>query len=437
MSAPRSGRAAVAAGVADAGLASLATFAVGVYAIRALEPRALGAYALVFTAFTLLAVVPTQLLYVPAETAAASLPRGGRAALLPRTLRAGLPAAALAALALPAWALAAPPGIPRRAALVLTVTAVACTLLSPVQDHLRRMLHVAGRSGAAALASAVQLAVVAFAILAAPRFAVAPAWVPFGALAAANALSLAAGLVLARGDGRADGGAAAVDARALAESGRWLLLASAIAPASAFAASAVAGQLAGAAALGVAEAARVIGHPVLVLATGLSAVLGPRSVRAAAARRKSDARRVAALFRALTLGGGAAYLAAASFAWPLNPFPALVPSAYAVPGLAAAAILAAMANGALFPARSELLGAARAGAIARADAAGAALRVGVAATAGATGAFAVPLGFLALGLVRWAGYRHALRDVYSSSGEAVVDASVPGIGEARRAAAAA
>jgi O-antigen/teichoic acid export membrane protein len=434
MSAPRPGRAAVAAGVADAGLASLATFAVGVYAIRALEPRALGAYALVFTAFTLLAVVPTQLLYVPAETAAASLPRGARSAVLPRSLRAGLPAAALAALALPAWALAAPPGIPARAALVLTATAVACTLVSPAQDHLRRMLHVAGRSGAAALVSTVQLATVAVAIVAAPRLAVSAAWVPFGALAAANVLSLSAGVVILRGEGRSSA-AEELDFRALAETGRWLLLASAIAPASAFAASAVAGHLAGPAALGVAEAARVIGHPVLVLATGLSAVLGPRSVRAAAARRAADARRVAALFQALTLGGGAAYLAAASFAWPLNPFPALVPGAYAVAGLAAAAIVAAMANGALFPARSELLGAARAGSIARADAAGAALRVGVAATAGVTGALAVPLGFLALGLVRWAGYRRALRGVYSSSGETVIEESVSDVIETREAAA--
>ncbi|HEX6913010.1 MAG TPA: hypothetical protein VF142_21555, partial [Longimicrobium sp.] len=96
-----SGRAALAAGVADAGFASLASFAVGVYAIRALEPGALGAYALVFAAFTLLAVVPAQLLFVPAETAAAYAAPGARAGLAAHSLRAGLPAAVLAAAALP------------------------------------------------------------------------------------------------------------------------------------------------------------------------------------------------------------------------------------------------------------------------------------------------------------------------------------------------
>ncbi|HEU0299534.1 MAG TPA: hypothetical protein VFR37_08775 [Longimicrobium sp.] len=408
----RGGRAAVAAGVADAGLASLATFAVGLFAIRALEPRTLGAYALAFTAFNLLAVVPAQLLFVPAETVATGFPRARRAGLAAHSLRAGVPAAALAALVLPAWLLGAPPGIPRPALLALTATAAACTLLSPVQDHLRRMLHVAGRSKGAALVSAIQCAAVAAAVLFALRLGIEDAWIPFGALAAANALSLGAGLLLLRG---AEDGAAPPElgAGALARSGRWLLLAGVIGPASAFAAAGVAAHLGGAEALGFAEAARVIGHPVLVLATGLSAVLGPRSVRAARARDRVEARRVAVRFQALTLAGGAAWLALVSVDWALNPFPELVPRAFAVGGVAAAAILAAMVNGAVFPGRSELLGAGRAGSIARADSAGGALRVGIAGTAGATGVFAVPLGFLALGLVRWAGYRRALAPVYA------------------------
>jgi hypothetical protein len=406
-------RGAVAAGVADAGLASLATFAAGLFAVRVLEPRTLGAYALAFTAFNLLAVVPAQLLFVPAETAAAGFPRQARAGLAAHSLRAGLPTAALAALVLPAWMLAAPPGIPRGAALALTATAAACTLFSPLQDHLRRMLHVAGRSHAAACVSAVQLATVAAVVLAAPGAAAADAWIPFGALAAANALSLAVGLVLLRGYTAADA-PPELGWRALAEPGRWLLLAGVIGPGSAFVAAGVAGWIAGAEALGFAEAARVIGHPVLVLALGLSAVLGPGSVRAARARSRGDARRIALRFQALTVGGGVLYLAWASLDGPLNPFPALVPRAYAVGWLAAVAILAAMANGAVFPARSELLGARRAGSIARADAAGAALRVGIAGTAGVTGVFAVPLGFLALGMTRWAGYRRALRSVYGT-----------------------
>ncbi len=403
---------AVAAGVMDAGLASLATFATGLFAIRYLEPRALGAYALIFAAFNLLAVVPAQLLFVPAEVAAVGFPRGERIALLPHSLRAGLPAAALAAAALPAWALAAPRGIPPATAGVLTASAVACTFLSPVQDHLRRMLHTAGRSGTAALVSAVQLAVV---VAAAAAFlggmGIDAAWVPFGALAAANALSLAAGIAAARPSFRAPA-PPELGTAALARSGGWLLLVGLIAPASGFAAGSVVGRLAGAEAVGIAEAARVIGHPVLVLATGLSAVLGPHSVRAAREGRVAAARRIDRAFAALTLGLGAAYLAAVSAPWALNPFPALVPRAYAVAGLAAAAIVAAMVNGALYPSRSELLGVRGETAIVRADAAGAALRVAAAATAGVTHAFAVPLGFLALGAARWIGYRRTLARVY-------------------------
>lgn len=407
----KAGRAAVAAGVADAGLASLATFLVGLYAVRALDAAALGAYALVFTAFNLLAVVPAQLLFVPAETAAAGVSRAARGGLAAHSLRAGLPAAALAALALPAWMLAAPGGVAARDAAALTATAAACTLLSPVQDHLRRMLHVAGRSGAAALVSAVHLAAAGAGLLLAAALSLPVAWIPFGALAAANALSLGVGTAFVRAGGPAP---PELRVRVLLDSGRWLLAAGIIGPASAFAAAGIVGQLAGAAALGVAEAARVIGHPVLVLATGLSAVLGPRSVRAARDGDRAQARRVAVRFQLLTLGGGGLYLALFSTPWALNPLPPLVPRAYAAGGLAAVAILSAMANGALFPSRSELLGLERAAAVARTDGAGAAVRVGVAATAGATGAFAVPLGFLALGLARWAGYRRALRRGYGA-----------------------
>lgn len=403
---PGSGSGPVAAGVADAGLASLASFAVGLYAIRALEPGALAGYALVFTAFNLLALIPAQLVYVPAETAAAGAAEAHSAAGA-RSLLLGLPAAALAALLLPLWWAMAPAGIPAAPALALTATAALCTLLSPVQDHLRRMLHVAGRSRSAAGVSALHLAVALAGIAAGPRLASA-GWIPFGALAAANAVSLGAGLLLLRWAPVA----AAPPLGELLRTGGPLLAAAALGPASAFVAANLVGHLAGATAVGLAEATRIVGQPVLVLATGLSAVLGPRSVRAARRRSPAEAQRVARLFQRVTLAGGAAYLLLAGPAWLLNPLPRLVPAAYVVPGLAAAAVLAAIANGALYPGRSELLGLERSGDVMRVDAAGAGLRIAVAWTAGLVGPFAVPLGFLALGSVRWAGYRWVLRGAY-------------------------
>jgi hypothetical protein len=69
------------AGLLDAGLASLASFVVGVYAARFLPASELGAYALFFTAFLLAAVVPAQLILTPAEIAAVGVARGERVGL--------------------------------------------------------------------------------------------------------------------------------------------------------------------------------------------------------------------------------------------------------------------------------------------------------------------------------------------------------------------
>ena len=65
-----------------------------------------------------------------------------------------------------------------------------------------------------------------------------------------------------------------------------------------------------------------------------------------------------------------------------------------------------------WPYRSELLGAGRATALARIEAAGNAVRVGIAGTASAAGAYAIPAGLVALAGVRSLGYRVALRSLY-------------------------
>lgn len=399
------------AGVADSGFTSLANFAAGLFAIRALDAPALGGYALVFTAFSLLSVLPTQLLFVPAEAAAASFPRDERAGVVPRTLRAGLLPALLGAILLPAWILAAPPGIPASAVTALTVTAALCAFISPLQDHLRRMLHVAGRSAAAMQVSAIHLAMVAVAVVAGLQVDQRE-WVPFGALAAANGGSLAAGLFLLRGAGEARRRDPGLAVRVLARQGRWLVLASLVGPAAAFVVAAVVGHLAGVAALGLAESARVIGGPVTVLATGLWAVLGPRSIRAARARLDVEAGRVATRFHVMVMAAGALYLAWVGFRWVLNPLAALVPRAYSLPGLAAAAILAAVVHSGVFARRSELVGLERSRTIARIDIMGAVLRVALSASALVVGPFALSLAMAGQAVFRRTAYRMALRNAY-------------------------
>lgn len=400
------------AGVADSGFTSLANFAAGLFVIRALDTPALGGYALVFTAFSLMIVLPSQLLFIPAEAAVASFPRDERAGVVPHTLRAGIPAALLGAVLLPAWILAAPPGIPASAVTALTVTAALCAFISPLQDHLRRMLHVAGRSAAAMQVSAIHLALVAMGVVAGLRLDQHREWVPFGALAAANLGSLVAGLFLVRGAGDARRRDPVLATRALVQQGRWLVLASLIGPAAAFVVASVVGHLAGVAALGLAESARVIGGPVTVLATGLWAVLGPRSIRAARARLDGEATRVAARFHVMVMAAGAVYLAWVGFRWALNPLAVLVPRAYDMPGLAAAAILAAVLHGGVFARRSELVGLERTPVIARIDVVGAALRVALSATAVSVGPFAPAIAMAGQAVFRRTAYRLALRNAY-------------------------
>jgi hypothetical protein len=62
-------RRAVPAGLVDAGMASLASFAVTVQAARSFTPAELGTYAIFYTAFIMTAVVPTHLLFSPARSA--------------------------------------------------------------------------------------------------------------------------------------------------------------------------------------------------------------------------------------------------------------------------------------------------------------------------------------------------------------------------------
>jgi hypothetical protein len=138
-------RHALPAGLLDAGFASLARLAVGIYTARALTVSDLGAYALFFSAFVFASVVPMQFVLVPAELATLSAARPERLALLRQSWRIGTPAsvatAVLASVAAPLGAEA-----PTRVLWPLRWTMTACTALTPLQEHVRRVLHLAGIS---------------------------------------------------------------------------------------------------------------------------------------------------------------------------------------------------------------------------------------------------------------------------------------------------
>lgn len=401
----------VVAGVLDAALSSLATFAVGLYAARLLDPVQLGGYALAFTAYGLATTVPAQLAFTPLEIAAVSYQHPVRLRFLRRSLALGGLPTLLPALAIPGWMLFAPRAIPTAVAIGLSVTGVATAIVSPPQDHLRRMLHIAGVSWCATVVSVVQLVVVAIALVALKLGGVPAWWAPFGALALANLVSLATGLVLARRREHVS----VVPAIAFADvirSGRWLLLTSLVPTGAAFIASVIAARVAGAAILGHAEVARLSGQPLLVLATGLSATLGPGIVAAAQTREPRRARRVTRAFVAFIVFAAGAYLALVGGRWRWNPLAWLLPNAYLVPGLVAATILANLTHGISFPSRAEALGAGKEVALTKVELVGNAVRVSIAGAAGVLGAFVIPLGVLVVGIVRWLGCRLVLRSHY-------------------------
>ena len=122
--------------------------------------------------------------------------------------------------------------------------------------------------------------------------------------------------------------------RALTPSGAWLLLIALLPTGAAFVCAALMLHLAGPAAMGYAEASRVLGQPPWVLSLGLSAVLGPRSIRAAQQGDLARARSVSRLFAVIMLLGiGLPYVALVGFPWSWNPLTSLVPNAYEVPDL--------------------------------------------------------------------------------------------------------
>jgi O-antigen/teichoic acid export membrane protein len=412
-----SARGEIFAGVLDAALSSLATFTVGLYAARALDPTVLGAYGLVFTAFLVATRFPSQLIFKPAELIALSLPSERRMDLLGRTLTLGLGPALLAALALSLWVVLAPTSVPADAVVALTLTGMFSAFVSPIQDHVRHVLHLGNSSWAAAIVSGVQAAAALAGLWLLSAGGLPDAWVPLGALGLANLLSLSIGLLYARSPHVDRDALPALRFKGLVQPGRWLLLVALLPTGAAFVAAALVVHLAGSAAMGYAEAGRVLGQPPWVLSMGLAAVLGPRSARAAQQGDLAAARAVSRLFAGIMLLLALPYLLLVGIGWSWSPFARLIPSAYQVPHLVLINILGSTLIGMDWPYRAELIGVGRSATLARLEASANAARVTIAGAAGVLGAFAIPTGYIAMAVVRSVGYRMVLPRQYGSTSE--------------------
>lgn len=392
---------AVSAGLADVALSSLGTFGIGLYAARELPATDLGAYAVFFSAFILVSTVAENLLLVPGEVAMLGVERMRRPSLLARTLGVGLPVSTVVSASAMLVAMLVATEAGRGDLIALAVTATVSSALSPLQDHVRRTLHMAAASWSAALVSGTQLTTVLVAVVACRVADVPAVWVPFGALGAANVVSLLVGIALASRAPRVEvvERRRLIQLRMLLRSGRWLLVAGVAPSLGGFIATVVITRLAGAAAMGTAEAARTIAMPVLVLGMGLRASLGPRLMEAGSARDDAAARPVVRAFNGLVITAGLLYAGAVSVRWVGNPLGLLVPQAYALPGIAPLTVLAFIPAGLAYSYRSILVGAGEEREIARLEVGTAVGAVVLAWAAIVMGAYARPLTALAPGLL--------------------------------------
>jgi O-antigen/teichoic acid export membrane protein len=404
-------RRAVPAGLVDAALASLASFIVTLFAARFLVASDLGTYALFFNAFAMAAVVPTQLLFSPAEIASLSYSGRRRLCLLEQSLRLGWAPAIGAAVVGTLTAVAGSVGAPGDVVVPLALTCMLCTAVSPVQDHVRRLLHFAGVSWRAAAMSVTQLVTVLGSLLLLTVLGVPAPWVPFGALVVANVMSLSLGLVLAA-EWRNYERLERIAVSELFRFGRWLVLVGLTPAAARFLSGVLVTHLASAATLGYVEAARVVSQPLFVLMLGLSAVLAPRLMQAARERRPDLARETSLPFYAVIVVCGVLYLIAVGLQWRLNPLPLVLPNAYVVQGVVLVMIIGQILQGVLQPPRAELTGAGWGPTLLRVEVAASLLLLLVSATAGVTGAFAAPLGAVAQGVAGLWLLERARRRIY-------------------------
>jgi O-antigen/teichoic acid export membrane protein len=349
-------RRALPAGLVDSATSSLASFGVGLYATRYLEPAELGIYALFFSAFTLSCAVPALLVCTPIEVKVLGIAPARRIGALAESVRAAVPVAIGAALVVCPAALLVASDVPLEVRLALAFSVTVAATVSPLQDHIRRMLHLSGRSWSAAALSAIHLATVAGVLITLSIGGIDPAWVPFTALAAGNIASAGAGFVHAS---RSQMVVPRLGARwgELLAAGGWLLGGELWGLTSGVLAIAAVTSVAGASDVGFAEAARVLSQPVPVAAIGVLSVLAPSLMDPKRHRGDSNLQRLALGVVGSIAGLGFLWMLVAGVDWPFSPLPELFPAAFVIGGLLPLVIIGQALGYSSLGFRSVLVGA--------------------------------------------------------------------------------
>jgi O-antigen/teichoic acid export membrane protein len=417
------------AGLLDSGFTALGTFIINLYAIDQIgdldNPADLGVYGLFMAAFLFVAAVTTQVMFIPAEKVTLDLEPADRTGLAGAILVRGAPVSAGASLLVSLAALfAASQGAAAEVIVPLLTTAVLAGVVTPLQDHIRRLLHLAEHSWDAAVVSAVQLVAAVGWLIALATVAPNPLWVPFGAIGLSRLTSLVVGVgAAARITRGRDLMARGLDRRlaygALFVSGRYLAATGALSTGNNLVVAAIITAFIGFDVLAYAEAARTVAQPVLVLANGLRSVTGPRSMESARDGDLKAARDIARTFYVLSGVLAVGYVVVAGFDWVLNPLRGLAEEAYVVGGLVIVTILANVLNGVAFPNRFELIGADKERSLLGAEVTANGVQLGiatvmavVAGTSVTVGAMTRPVAFAGLGASRLLLYRRELRRHY-------------------------
>ncbi|MBT8248154.1 MAG: hypothetical protein HKO82_05565 [Acidimicrobiia bacterium] len=403
------------AGIVDTSFSSLATFIIGLTAVVRFDDVERGAYALFFAAFLMGQLIANEWIFTPAEVEAVSFDESERLSLLPRSLELGLvpclggSVASIFALALTLSY------TPVSVVVGLTVTSGILIVLSTMQSHVRRMLHIAARSEVPAVMSVLQVVIVLAGVGLGTAAGLPLAWLPFGVLALANVVSTLLGLWMARAALRQEP-PKRLRFGDLSVRGLWFVLNGAATAVAGFLVAVAISALASPEDLGYAESARIIAQPVLVFAGGLTAVLAPRAMRAGLERNAKQSRSTNRLYVTLLLGGAALYLAIVGWDWALNPLAGLIPSAYVLGGLVALSVAANGVSALTFLQGDELAGAGRERLLAAIASFSSVFLVAGGLTAGFTGAYARSVGLIAGNSTRFVAQQSALRRVYANGG---------------------
>lgn len=402
-------------GQIDAGLASLATFGAGVFAVGQLTAAQLGAYALLFSSFLVAMQISTELIFAPSQVLAVDHSTASRLGMLRYSLPKGTAIALLASLAVPLGVLPLATTLSSGELFSMALSASALTWTSPIQDHLRSMFHLASRSWSAAGMSGVHLAATIGALVALDG-ELAP-WAPFGALAIGNLTSLGLASVLVRRIRPET--CPRPSRREVLSVGRWLLVTGLGRSGAGYVKRVLINALLGTATLGFVEAARVVAQPINVLANGLMAQTGPRLTSASSQGNRSVAKVWRGRFLAMLFALAVPYIALVGYPWRVNPLSFLTPRAYELNGLTAAMLMAIMVSCLIRPFVAEMLGARLQRAVTQVTFISILIELGTVAVGSILGPLVVPLGtFMGFVTALYLVIRHSRR-IYDQGPEAV------------------